>query len=58
MSLFESNITFAHYMFQNPRRALKLLDNAFQKVSSEITKTHALKADMVRCPVFVFISFD
>lgn len=47
MSLFESNIAFAHYMFRNPRHALKILDNAFQKVALNISKTHILKEDMV-----------
>ncbi|XP_054714507.1 DNA helicase MCM9-like [Uloborus diversus] len=47
LSLFEHNIVFAHYFFQNPRKALKILDDAFKSVSIDLTRSHSLKAEMI-----------
>ncbi|GIY24012.1 DNA helicase MCM9 [Caerostris extrusa] len=47
MSLFESNVTFAHILFECPERALKVLDQAFHQAALSICKQHKLKSNMV-----------
>ncbi|GFR06799.1 DNA helicase MCM9 [Trichonephila clavata] len=47
MSLFESNVTFAHILFECPERALKILDQAFHQAALNISKTHKRISSMV-----------
>ncbi|GFW42239.1 DNA helicase MCM9 [Trichonephila clavipes] len=47
MSLFESNVTFAHILFECPERALKILDQAFHLAALNICKTHKRISGMV-----------
>ncbi|GFS46111.1 DNA helicase MCM9 [Trichonephila inaurata madagascariensis] len=47
MSLFESNVTFAHILFECPERALKILDQAFHQAALNICKTYKRISGMV-----------
>ncbi|CAL1265879.1 unnamed protein product [Larinioides sclopetarius] len=46
MSLFESNVTFAHLLFEFPERALKLLDQAFHQAALHICNSHKKMPNM------------
>ncbi|GBM94337.1 DNA helicase MCM9 [Araneus ventricosus] len=46
MSLFESNVTFAHLLFEFPERALKLLDQSFHQAALHICNSHKRMPNM------------
>ncbi|GFU06637.1 DNA helicase MCM9 [Nephila pilipes] len=47
MSLFESNVTFAHILFEYPERALKISDQAFHQAALSICKAHKRISNMI-----------
>ncbi|KAG8188318.1 hypothetical protein JTE90_008958 [Oedothorax gibbosus] len=48
MSLFESNITFAHLLFDCPEKALKLLDQAFLKAAYSMCNNQSIKTNRTK----------